>query len=135
MNLFAYGTLLVPKIWEAVTGAPQPRNEEATLSRHRIFKVSGEDFPAIVETGRMEEVVPGRVFFDLPLAVIHSLDQYEDSFYERIEVEVSTKSGSTIAQVYRIPRPKAGPVLSSETWTLEWFETEASDRYWARLFG
>ena len=60
--------------------------------------------------------------------------QYEDSFYERVAVQVDTDSGTVEANVYRVPLGLAGKILSEDPWTLEWFETEALDRYWKRLF-
>jgi len=135
MNLFAYGTLLVPEIWEAVTGAPPPRNVPATLASYEIFRVKGGDFPGIIESENSHDVVPGHIYFDLPADTMSALDRYEDTFYERAEVTVSTSTGPESAQTYRIPRSEAAILLSPETWTLDWFRAEAMDRYCERLFG
>ena len=134
MHLFAYGTLLVPRIWEAVTGMTSIESEEANLLHHQIFRVEGGDFPGIVESSDPCAQVPGRVFFNLPPDVLSALDRYEDSFYERVSVSVQSAQQEIDAQVYRIPVSHASEILSEDPWTLEWFEREAFHRYWNRLF-
>lgn len=134
MNFFAYGTLLVPKIWEAVTGERAPESQEARLHGHQIFRVRDGDFPGIVETDDETDQVPGRIFTDISLRTLSALDRYEDTFYERVEVKVETPEGTRFAETYRIPNSMAAHVLTPESWTLEWFEAEALDRYWSRLF-
>lgn len=135
MNLFAYGTLLVPRIWEAVTGIPPGRTCEANLPGYQIFRIREGDFPGIVETGETRDTVSGRIFFDLSPDVIDRLDRYEDAFYERVDVSVLSVEGTDEAQTYRIPRSSSALLLTPEKWTLHWFEEEALPRYWERLFG
>ncbi|MEM9016654.1 MAG: gamma-glutamylcyclotransferase family protein [Verrucomicrobiota bacterium] len=135
MNVFVYGTLLVPRIWAAVTRSPEVASEPASLPRYQIARVRQADFPAIVETGEASDLVPGRVMLNVPESAIQRLDAYEDTFYERVEVEVSLRGSPMRADVYRVPKPSAAALLTDETWTLEWFEEHALERYWKRLFG
>jgi gamma-glutamylcyclotransferase (GGCT)/AIG2-like uncharacterized protein YtfP len=136
MNLFVYGMLLVPKIWEAVTGINALAGKEGSIAGHQIFRVQGGDFPGIVQTGGREDRVPGKVFCDLPELAMRRLDAYEDTFYERNAVTVELDDGtSVLAEVYVIPEKKAAEILSPSPWTLDWFEENALDSYWARLFG
>ncbi len=134
MNLFIYGTLLVPRIWNAVTAHPSPESIPATLSGYQIFRVLRGDFPAIVSDQTATIAVPGRLILNVPPTVLHRLDQYEGDFYERVIVEVDAEDAPIIAQTYRIPAKIASEILSAETWTLEWFEREALNRYWNRIF-
>lgn len=133
-NMFVYGTLLVPKIWNAVTGYHDPESVRGNLAGHRIQRVKAGDFPAIVIDPDSSAPIPGLVIKNIPPNVLERLDQYEDSFYERIAVHIDTDSGPVEAHVYRVPPGLAGKILSEDPWTLEWFETEALNRYWNGLF-
>lgn len=135
MNVFIYGTLLVPRIWKEVTGCEDARSEPASLSRHRIFRVDGGDFPGIIEDPVAPDPVPGRVVFGVSEEIVRRLDAYEDDFYERISVRVDTGSGPVEAHTYRVRGSEAAEILTAEPWTLEWFEGEALGRYWERVFG
>ena len=136
MNLFVYGTLLVPKIWEAVSGIDDTTGEEGSISGYQIFRVHGGDFPGIIATGENADHVSGKIFCDLPEEAMRRLDAYEDTFYERHEVEVLLAGEKTkSAHAYVVPEKEAPKILSSSPWTLEWFEEHALETYWARLFG
>lgn len=133
MNLFAYGTLLVPEIWAAVTGRPECPGEEAMLPGYVIRRVKGADYPG-VRLGEAADTVAGRVFSALDGETIRRLDEYESSFYDRIPVSLRTVRGETIqSQVYVIPE-RNRDALSEEGWTLEWFREHAMARYMARHF-
>ncbi|MEC5127586.1 gamma-glutamylcyclotransferase family protein [Verrucomicrobiales bacterium BCK34] len=135
MNLFVYGTLLVPKIWEAVSGIPDAEGKAGSIAGYRIYRVRGGDFPGIKYTGGKENRVTGRVFHDLPERAIERLDAYEDSFYERREVEVRlADEKSTEAHAYVVPETLASDILSTSPWSLTWFEEHALESYWTRLF-
>lgn len=136
MKIFVYGTLLVPRIWTAVTARPDPRAEPARLKGHAIYRVEGGDFPAIIESEQADDEVPGRLIHDLDVSTMRRLDAYEDRFYERVAVDVETERGETVvADAYRVPPDLAEEILSSQRWTLSWFRAVAEDRYWNRLFG
>ncbi|MEM6278350.1 MAG: gamma-glutamylcyclotransferase family protein [Verrucomicrobiota bacterium] len=136
MNVFVYGTLLVPRIWDLVTECPQLRSSEARLEGHSIWRVHEATFPAI----RKEEEgysgsVPGRIFFDVPANALQRLDLYEDAFYERVAVDVQTEEGCFEAEVYRAPADKADAIVSEDTWTLKWFEENGLERFLENVFG
>lgn len=131
MNLFVYGTLLVPKIFEAVTGRNDLESAPGTLHGYSIRRVEGGDFPAIVEGSGS---VPGKVIFEVPGPAMRRLDDYEDTFYRREIVEIATETAKVEAYAYVVPIEIAEQILSEETWTLDWFERVALKRYWRRLF-
>ena len=135
-NIFAYGTLLVPDIWNSVVGESFP-SEPAVLPGFEIFRVIGGDYPGIVKSERADAKVPGRVFYDLDEIAIGRLDAYEGTFYERLEVECDHLDceGEIHCSSYIIPQPTAEEVLSDEVWTLEWFQAEAQDAYIGRMRG
>lgn len=134
MNLFIYGTLMVPKIWNTVTLCPDPISIAGELFHHRIQRVKHGDFPAIVADPNSPPSIPGLVIQNVSKAALDRLDQYEDNFYERVYVSIKTKTNTIAAQVYRVPFELADEILSTDPWSLEWFEKEALERYWNRLF-
>ncbi len=126
-TLFAYGTLLVPRIWRAVTGRDCP-SEPATLPGYAIYRVRDADFPGIVSAGKNSSV-PGRLFSALDADVLHRLDLYEDEFYVRREVTLLDAEGNPVeSQAYVVPE-RFQEQLSRDTWTLDWFESEAMENY------
>lgn len=136
MNIFVYGTLLVPEIWELVTEQPNLSSDKATLKGHSIWRVREATFPAIrKEESEEDHFVEGRVYYEVPPAALKRLDLYEDSFYERIEVTVQAADGPVNAQVYRAPASQASRIVSSDTWTLEWFEKNGLERFLQNVFG
>ena len=134
MNLFIYGTLMVPKIWDTVTLCPDPVSIAGELFHHRIQRVKHGDFPAIVADPDSPSPIPGLVIQNVSVAALDRLDQYEDEFYERVSVSIITEKSTIEAQVYRVPLELANEILSTDLWSLEWFEEEALERYWNRLF-
>lgn len=135
MNLFVYGTLLVPKIWNIVSDFPSPESEEAQLPGYSIYRVEDGDFPGVIETPDSTEPVRGLVMLNISPEAMQRLDDYEGSFYVRNLVEVTTEKGDKVqAYVYAIPQELAY-ILSDEHWTLDWFEKEALDRYWEGHWG
>ncbi len=135
MNLFVYGTLLVPEIWEAVTGLPDLTCHPATLEGHVIRRVRGAAYPGIHAAPGAVDPVPGNVHLDVSGEALRRLDAYEDRFYVREEVfPVVPGIGTVAAQTYLVPPDHAAAILSEEPWSLEWFEANELDRFRRRVF-
>lgn len=129
MNVFVYGTLLIPEIWNAVTGEPGLAARPATLPGYRIRRVRNAAYPGIVAAGDGESVA-GKVVFEVPDLALRRLDAYEDAFYRRSKVYPETADGSRVsAQAYLVPVEVAELWLSDEPWTLEWFEANELDHF------
>lgn len=135
MNVFVYGTLLVPKIWETVTRTTDLTSARAVLSGHEIRCVRDAVYPGIFASASSPSPVPGRVFFDVPDPALRRLDAYEDDFYLRAEVFPEVDGMGTIAaQAYLVPTERAGEILSRQGWSLEWFEKHGLEGFWDRVF-
>lgn len=131
-SLFAYGTLLVPRIWLGVVGRDFP-SCPANLPGFAIFRVENADFPGIIPANP-EDLVPGRLFTGLDDTVIARLDAYEDNFYDRRGVTLLDAGGNPVlSQAYVVADAFRG-ALSDDRWTLDWFEKNALERY-ARRHG
>lgn len=135
MNVFVYGTLLVPKIWETVTRTEALVSQNASLSGYEIRCVRDAVYPGIFASPAAANPVPGRVFFDVPESALRRLDAYEDDFYLREEVFPEISAGVRVAaQAYLVPPEKADTILSPHGWSLEWFEANGLEGFWGRVF-
>jgi gamma-glutamylcyclotransferase (GGCT)/AIG2-like uncharacterized protein YtfP len=135
MNVFVYGTLLVPKIWETVTGTKGLVSQSASLTGFEIRCVRDAVYPGIFASPTAAKPVPGRVFFDVPEEALRRLDAYEDDFYLREEVLPGIDGGGQVtAHAYLVPTVKADTILSPHGWSLEWFEGNCLEDFWSRVF-
>ena len=71
MNLFTYGSLMVPSVMEAVTGRTFSARR-AALADYVRFRVSGASYPGIVP--RWGVVIDGVVYLDVDAAAVACLD-------------------------------------------------------------
>ncbi len=132
-DFFIYGTLLVPEIWNAVTGlsfaAAAPR--VAVLEGYVRRRVHGATFPGILATGQSDDVVDGLLITGLTPPILDRLDRYEDDFYLRREVRVTVSGAGNnpaTCQTYIVPASEKH-VLSDDPWDYEWFQKNALDDY------
>jgi gamma-glutamylcyclotransferase (GGCT)/AIG2-like uncharacterized protein YtfP len=126
MNLFTYGSLMFPEVWERVTGlcgAGQP----ASLADHAARRIRGQTYPALV-TG-VGESTEGVLYADVTPEAVARLDAFEGPFYERVMVGVSLGDGAaTRAWVYRAALPD-DPDILAECWDPERFQREHLGRF------
>lgn len=121
MNLFVYGTLLFPEIRNLV-GRRQFQSTDATLEGFEIYRVKNAVYPGIVKQDG--GIVPGQILSHITPAEINFFDQYEDDFYQRITVAVTTPDESEIsAECYAVPLITSREILTKVVWTADWFST------------
>ena len=127
MNLFAYGTLMFPEIWERVVGG-EFRHMPATVHGFSVYRAAGQLFPVMVAAGENDSVA-GIVIYDLTAADLATLDNYESDIYQRIDVSAVLADGRVErAQTYLLPAAKRH-LASREPWMAEWFRREAMAAY------
>ena len=117
MDLFVYGTLMVPEVMSAVSGYDGP-GRPATLHGFRRRRVAGESYPAIVAC--TDESVSGTLYRGVEAAQCCRLDAFEGEKYRRQRVIVSLPHGPCEAEAY-VFRHGCLPLLSDEPWSLERF--------------
>ncbi len=117
-GFFAYGTLELSEVMEAVTGRVFPARD-ALLRGFARALLAERAYPGVVEradaetTGILYEAVDERAFA--------LLDRFEDAFYERRQALVEVGGGERVsAFVYVIPPAHAG-LLTSTPWERERF--------------
>lgn len=117
-NLFAYGTLQIPEVFAAVTGLDGPA-QPATLAGYARYRLSGLGYPGLVaERGAM---TGGQLITGIGSPELARLDAFEDDFYRRVTVWVSTRAEARVkAEVYVIP-PERLDLIDSRPWSLEAF--------------
>jgi gamma-glutamylcyclotransferase (GGCT)/AIG2-like uncharacterized protein YtfP len=119
MNLFTYGSLMIPSVMHAVAGH-KFRAEGACLRDYARFKVKRESYPGIIyQKGALTN---GVVYLGVDAHSLKRLDAFEGDLYERVSVRVKTGQGGSLkAETYVIKR-QCSSLLSSEPWDLEEFE-------------
>ncbi len=127
-NLFTYGSLMFPEVWNAVAGKPFP-SQKATLRGFRMFRVADADFPGILASDETDEV-EGVIYFDIDPPTLSRLDQFEDVFYIRKSVTID----GIDCETYVVPREKRH-VLSDEAWSASHFAEHDLDDFVRCCFG
>jgi hypothetical protein len=113
MNLFTYGSLMFPEVWQRVTGLSAP-GEEAVLQGHVARRIRGQSYPALVQEAGAE--TSGVLYRGVSGEAVARLDAFEGSFYERVEVGVVLGDGTRCcAWAYRAGR-EDDPDILLERW-------------------
>lgn len=133
-NLFIYGTLMSPQIFDAVCACPLVA-KEATLQDHELRRVRGEAYPAMFAQVGCE--VQGLLLRDITPQLFVRLDDYEGYLYLRSEVEVLERDPSrdelVRAQTYLI-HPDHAHLLSEASWSFSAFMDRDFSAYWQKHF-
>lgn len=118
MNLFTYGSLMFPEVWNRVTGQPLT-GQPATLPGHAARRLRGESYPVLVPDPSSKTC--GILYTHISPEAMHRLDQFEGRFYDRVTVSVLTEDGKAQeAWTYRAANP-THPDILSEPWEAEVF--------------
>jgi gamma-glutamylcyclotransferase (GGCT)/AIG2-like uncharacterized protein YtfP len=125
--LFAYGTLAVAPVMEAVAGRVFAA-EPARLAGYARRGVRGEVFPALVAAAGAE--TPGVLYRGLDPRSLAALDAFEGDLYERRTLVVETAAGPAAAEAYLAREGRRG-ALTGEPWDLDGFVARELPRYLA----
>lgn len=125
--LFAYGTLLFPEIFEAVSGR-RLRSAEALLDGWAARRLAGAVYPGLCRAPGLR--TPGRVYFGVDARTWARLDAFEGEVYALASVEVSCGSGALQAGVYAVAESHLQR-LSDEPWDAERFRRREHAAYLA----
>lgn len=126
MNLFTYGTLMFPEVWDRIALGKFP-SQAASLPGFAIYRIRDAVFPGIVRSNP-DDQVNGRIFFDLDDEAMFELDAYESDLYDRIPVIAITEEGPVECSAYVIPESRR-VALTDETWDAEWFRQHKLEKY------
>ena len=115
MNIFAYGTLMIPSVMQAVTGK-HFASKEAVLRGYDRFRIKEEFYPGVIE--KKEAIIDGAVYLGVDSRSLRRLDLFEGELYHRTPVLIELQDGETLmAQTYLV-KPEYENRLTSESWSL-----------------
>ena len=127
-RLFAYGTLGIPEIAQALTGRFWPA-ERAVLEGFARYRVRGESFPGIVSAPGARTA--GVLYAGVDARSLVLLDRFEGKLYERREVWVCAGEGTRIAALTYVVGPRCRRRLGREPWDRRRFEARHLGAYLA----
>ena len=126
LYLFAYGTLQISGVMQAVTGQKFP-SIDAVLDGYCRYSIKNEIYPAIIT--QADASVCGRLYSGLDQSILRILDDFEDVIYNRLDCEVKTAGNALInAQVYVISDAYRY-LLSDKPWNIEEFRNHNLEKY------
>jgi gamma-glutamylcyclotransferase (GGCT)/AIG2-like uncharacterized protein YtfP len=118
-NLFAYGTLQLPEVMQAVTSRSFPAMP-ARLDGYSRHCLRGKSYPGIRPAAGAS--VAGLLFTGVDAQSWQRLDEFEDHFYRRETLQVIASDGiGWPAETYIIPVAFYGLLLPEE-WSLAEFQ-------------
>ncbi|HVT28869.1 MAG TPA: gamma-glutamylcyclotransferase family protein [Lacipirellulaceae bacterium] len=119
MDVFTYGTLMFPEVWEVVVGSSFA-TVVGTAAGFEIFRIRDAVFPGIIEDAGTN-AVEGVVYLDVDSAAVARLDRFEDDFYVRRALTIECRDGRRrTAEAYVVPQANRH-VLTDEPWNRESF--------------
>jgi gamma-glutamylcyclotransferase (GGCT)/AIG2-like uncharacterized protein YtfP len=119
MNIFTYGSLMYPSVFEALTEI-RFEFEDIALKDYERRAITGKKYPGIRHLPGAS--VNGRLWLDIDESSLTMLDLFEDSLYERRAVELTSKSGTLLnAYAYVVPI-SLEHTLAAEDWDSKIFE-------------
>jgi gamma-glutamylcyclotransferase (GGCT)/AIG2-like uncharacterized protein YtfP len=119
MDLFTYGSLMLPEVLEQVTGRSFSMTP-ARLPGWKRCQVRGQSYPAMIPCHG--QTVEGVLWLGLSDTELQLLDTFEGDEYQRVPVTVTDDEGHDYqAQTYAWA--KQGGLLDAP-WDLEWFKLE-----------
>ena len=131
-SLFAYGTLELPELMEALTGF-RPDSTDAVLEGYARFLLRGRSYPGIVEAEGARTA--GRLYQGLSAAALTRLDGFEGPLYQRRIVEVRPAAGEGVAAHVYVLRREHHALLTTRPWERAHFAREHLDAYLAQCRG
>ena len=118
MNIFTYGTLMIPEVMAAVT-THKFRSTGAILKGYARFTVKGESYPGIIPV--TDAATEGIIYFDVDELSLRRLDAFEGDLYQRIQIQVETKGIEILKADTYVIKPKFRSHLSSLEWNMKEF--------------
>ncbi len=131
VNIFAYGTLMLPEIVEALTGKCfTPRT--AVLCGYSCYAFKDKCYPGIVEEkdGRVE----GVFYHDIDERSLSIFDWFEDTLYERRLLTITVDGKNTQAFAY-VVHEKYRHELDTVFWSPDTFIRDHAAGYVRKCLG
>ena len=118
MNIFAYGTLMIPEVMYAVT-TREFLFKNAMLRGYARFTVKGESYPGIIPV--TDAATKGIIYFDVDKLSLARLDAFEGDMYQRTPVRVEMEKDEILNAETYVIKPEYRGYLSSKEWNVKEF--------------
>ncbi len=118
MNIFAYGTLMIPEVMYAVT-TREFLFKNAMLRGYARFTVKGESYPGIIPV--TDATTEGIIYFNVDKLSLARLDAFEGDLYQRTPVRMETEKDEILNAETYVIRPEYRGYLSSKEWNVKEF--------------
>ncbi len=120
MNLFVYGSLIIPEVFAAVTGIhrqPKP----SWIAGYARYCLVDRSYPGLVpEAGAKTH---GAVYIDLGSEALNLLDRFEGSLYARTDVLSHSSDGQSYASSVYVIKDSSRHLIDHRDWDLDAFRT------------
>jgi gamma-glutamylcyclotransferase (GGCT)/AIG2-like uncharacterized protein YtfP len=98
LNIFTYGSLMFPEIWQRVVRGTY-RAVPATVEGFVRYALSDDTYPGMI--AQADATVEGVLYLDVDAQDVAALDAFEGVEYQRVDIAVTLNSGeSLIAGTY-----------------------------------
>jgi gamma-glutamylcyclotransferase (GGCT)/AIG2-like uncharacterized protein YtfP len=126
MNLFAYGSLAIPEVLQALTGKSFPA-QSCSLTGFARRSLKDRIYPGIIPT--TNSVVQGKLFFGIDPDTQRLIDAFEDEIYDKTIVEIETSPGNIERALAYVVNAKHHNLATPEPWHLGDFANRYLDSY------
>jgi len=134
MNVFTYGTLMFPEVWQAVVGR-EFGTVEGTVCGFAILRVVDAVYPGMIELVE-GAAIHGVVYLDVDRVSVERLDRFEGDCYERRTLQINCTGGQRLTADAYVVLTSKRHILTSEPWARETFEaTGGLERFLGRYPG
>ena len=118
MNIFAYGTLMIPSVMHAIT-ARHFRSQKAILRDYARFTVKGESYPGIIPV--RGAITEGIICLNVDELSLGQLDTFEGDLYQRTRIRVETEGKGILNTETYVIQSKYLGYLSLKGWDVKKF--------------
>jgi gamma-glutamylcyclotransferase (GGCT)/AIG2-like uncharacterized protein YtfP len=119
-HIFTYGSLMFPEVWSRVVKGDYT-SCHAWLSGYARRQVHQKDYPALIPA-HAENVVQGKVYFDVAAEDQIALDAFEGEEYQRRTEKLLTPEGNEIAVEVYLFKPEFLHQIQDAEWDVSHFE-------------
>jgi len=133
MNIFTYGTLMFSPVWDTVVKANY-RAASATLKGYSRRKISNAIYPVAFES-EPQDFIEGMVYYDVELADIKRLDEFEGAYYRRTTIRAQLKDHTPVEADAYIIRPRYQHLISAQEWNPHDFQQRCLSEFMSAYEG
>ena len=118
MDIFVYGTLLIPEIYQKVTGL-YPNYITAQVAGYRRVSLVNRVYPGIIKADG--EWVNGALIKNVSESELNSIIEYEGEEYQCITIDVTAQEKTEKAYIFILPE-KHHHLAENKDWNLSRFK-------------